>query len=79
VTKLVIASLKRKNGKATTPKVGKKRVVGPQGKTTSVWQLDARSRSFGDDLQYVFAKNVAKARRTNKRVVGSADVAPRKR
>jgi hypothetical protein len=44
-----------------------------------VLTLDANSPSFEDGLQYVFARNVAKARRDNKRIVGVADVAPPKR
>jgi hypothetical protein len=41
--------------------------------------LDAGSPTFGTDLQYVFRKNVAKARRGNKRITGAADVAVSKR
>jgi hypothetical protein len=41
--------------------------------------LDANTAIFEEDLRYVFAKNVAKARRDNKRVVGATDIAPPKR
>jgi hypothetical protein len=41
-------------------------------------ELDAHSPTFDRDLQYVFAKNVAKARRENKRLLGSADGVRRK-
>jgi hypothetical protein len=33
---------------------------------------------FEEGMQYVFRKNVAKARRENKRILGSADIVPRK-
>ena len=41
--------------------------------------LDANSSSFEDDLHYVFSKNVARARRENKRILGASDIAPPKR
>jgi hypothetical protein len=44
----------------------------------TVRTLDARSATFGDDLLYVFGKNVAKARRDNKRVTGATDSVVRK-
>jgi hypothetical protein len=55
------------------------RVRDAEGKVKTFRTLDARSSTFGDDLKYVFGKNVAKARRDNKKVTGSNDVAPRKR
>ncbi len=41
--------------------------------------LDANSPTFEDDFSYVFEKNVAKARKENKRVLGVADLSPAKR
>jgi hypothetical protein len=41
--------------------------------------LDANTEIFDEGLRYVFTKNVAKARRDNKRVVGTTDIAPAKR
>jgi hypothetical protein len=38
--------------------------------------LNANSESFGSDFTYVFGRNVAKARRENKRVTGRTDVVP---
>jgi ABC-type molybdenum transport system ATPase subunit/photorepair protein PhrA len=38
--------------------------------------LDANTAVFEEGLRYVFAKNVAKARRDNKHVVGATDIAP---
>jgi hypothetical protein len=45
----------------------------------TVRTLDANSAMFEEGLRYVFTKNVAKARRDNKRVVGMTDVASPKR
>lgn len=77
--KLVYASLKakrpRKRGEVS---VGEKLAIGANGRRMKVQTLDAGSRSFGDDLQKVFEKNVSRARRDNKRLLGYADLAPRK-
>ncbi len=73
MAKVVIAKLKPKS-----TALREKRVVGADGRVKLVPTLDAASITFGDELQSVFARNVRKARRDNKRVVGSADVAPRK-
>ncbi len=40
--------------------------------------IDAQSKTFGQDLNYVFAKNVDKARRENKAVAGVRDRVPPK-
>lgn len=73
MTKVVVANLKstrrRKTGSVT-----EKRVHDASGKLQLVRLLDANSATFGQDLQYVFERNVAKARRENKRVIGTPDV-----
>jgi hypothetical protein len=80
VAKVVYASLNPRNGKASRESsLGKKRVMGADGRPKMVRTLDAHSRTFGDDLQMVFQENVRKARRANKRLLGSADGAPAKR
>lgn len=56
--------------------VTEKKVKGQAGK---LYVLQAESDSFGRDFTYVFGKNVAKARRENKRVTGSSDGNPVKR
>jgi hypothetical protein len=79
VAKLVFKSLKNNRlGKAAPLSVGKKRVATASGKWKTVRTLDAHSPTFDRDLHYVFAKNVAKARRENKRLLGSADGVRRK-
>jgi hypothetical protein len=41
--------------------------------------IDASSPTFGDDLRRAFEKNVAKARRENKKKFGSPDPQPSRR
>ena len=80
MAKVVFGELeKRRSAKAIARAVGKKSVATSDGGRKTVWTIDAHSPTFADDLRYVFSKNVAKARRENKRILGSADVAPRKR
>ena len=43
------------------------------GRSKTVYRLDANSPTFDADLQYVFSRNVAKARRENKRLFGSPE------
>jgi hypothetical protein len=58
---------------------GKKRVVKTEGGWKTVRTLDANTQIFEEGPRYVFTKNAAKARRDNKRVVGTTDIAPSKR
>jgi hypothetical protein len=78
VAKIIYRSLKTGRIRAARS-VGKKRIPNAKGGWKTVHTLDANSSTFNEDLRYVFQKNVAKARRENRRVVGSADNAPRKR
>ena len=59
--------------------VVERRVRTSDGKMTTIRTVDAASPTFGEDMLYVFRKNVAAARRENKRVTGVSDVAPAKR
>lgn len=79
MAKVVIASLNRKprTGRQAL-KVAVKRVRDPQGQLKTVRTLDADSQSFGEELLFVFGKNVAKARRDNKKVTGVTDLVPAK-
>lgn len=80
MAKIVVTSLKSKaKGRASAASVTEKRVKDTGGQTKTLRTLDAGSRTFGDDLRYVFGKNVAKARRDNKRAIGATDVAIAKR
>ncbi len=64
--------------KSASRAVDTKRVAGRNGRKT-VRTLDANDDHFDDGLRYVFTQNVAKARRENRRLTGTSDVAPRKR
>ena len=74
--KLVFRSLqKRPSVRKVARSVGKERVPGAKGKTKIVYKLDANSASFDEDFRYVFSKNVAKARKDNRRVAGAPGAA----
>ena len=75
-----MADVGRKISRRKTPgSVTEQRVRTPEGRMTTIRRIDARSPTFGEDMLYVFSKNVAAARRENKRVIGKTDVAPAKR
>jgi len=67
------ASRKARSGTA----VGKKRVKDAGG-TKIVFTIDTSSKTLDQDLTYVFGRNVAKARRENKKVTGALDRVPAK-
>ena len=74
MAKVIVSDLKSKE--AVRPgkgRVAEKRVPNGEGQVKVLRTLDVGSSTFGDDLHYVFRKNVAKARRDNKRIIGSAD------
>jgi hypothetical protein len=78
-TKHVGAILHAKsNGASATTTVPEKRVRYTAGQVKRLRVLDIGSRTFGDDLEFVFGKNVAKARRDNKRIIGTPDVVPKR-
>lgn len=77
MAKVIVKNLATQQSKGTS--VGEKRVRDTDGKVKTLRTLNAASKSFGSDLQYVFGKNVAKARRENKRITGLNDVVPTKR
>lgn len=80
MAKVVFKSLKTgRLSKAAARAIGKKRVATPDGKWKTVRTLDIYHPDFDDAVLYAFRSNVAKARRENKRILGVADVVPRKR
>jgi len=81
MAKVVVGCFKSTKGKSKPEgtAVAVKRVRDTEGKVKTLRTLDAGSRTFGSDLQYVFGRNVAKARRDNKRAIGATDVAVAKR
>jgi hypothetical protein len=56
--------------------VTEKRVRGPDGRLVKVLAIDAHSPTFSEDLSYVFKKNVARARRENKKLPGTPNRVP---
>lgn len=67
------ARLGKKSGAVTM-----KRIKTPDGEAITLHTVSAESRTFPEDLSYVFRKNVKKARKANKQVTGSADRASAK-
>jgi hypothetical protein len=79
VAKVVVKTLKSKaSRKSSGHSVVEKRFTDSEGHRKTLRKLDAGSKSFGDDLQYVFRKNVGEARRENKRLLGVPDFVPNK-
>lgn len=79
MVKLVVAKLSGSGKlKKSHRTVVQKRVRGADGKLSVMRTLDGESKTFSDDLTYVFSRNVAKARRENKKVIGAADRVPAK-
>lgn len=66
MTKVAVTRMK---GRA----VAQKRVRGPGGQQIELYAVDSNDKNFDDDLTYVFQKNIARARRENKRKFGSSD------
>jgi hypothetical protein len=80
VVKVVIAKLAADTRKGATKKktsVVEKRVRDREGRVSVLRTVDATSPTLTEDLTYVFKSNVAKARRENKRLFGSADRVPK--
>jgi hypothetical protein len=75
LAKVVTRKLDTKSGALS---VGKKRFREVGGRSSTLRTIDAGSATFAADLTDVFAKNVAKARRENKLVVGKPDLVPAK-
>jgi hypothetical protein len=48
-----------------------RRVTAANGEKVTIRAIDANSPTFGEDLLYVFSKNVEAARRENKALLGT--------
>jgi hypothetical protein len=66
MAKVVYSSMKPHKLRRKGTSVTTKRVRGPEGRMTTIYQVDANSPTFGDDIGYVFAQNVRRARRANR-------------
>lgn len=70
--KLYTKETARASRAAAKRAVVEKRVQAPDGRRVTVLKLDADSKTFTDELSYVFEKNVAKARRKNRQVLAAS-------
>jgi hypothetical protein len=79
MAKVVIANLGNTTGlRGKKTLVRKRRMRDSDGKVRQVMILDLTSATFDDDLTYIFERNVAKARRENRKLLGWAEgVKPR--
>jgi hypothetical protein len=80
MTKVVYVNGFKEKASANAHKgVVKKRVRDSSGEIVRVSSVDARSETFGEDLRYIFGRNVAEARRENIVATGKADGVVKKR
>jgi hypothetical protein len=73
VARVVLRKLVRKAAKGGKTSVIKKRVFNAAGQPVRILSVDSNSDSFSKDLHTIFVRNVAKARRENKKRFGSPD------
>jgi hypothetical protein len=79
MTRVVVRKLNGKSGaRPARSSVVSKHVHRPTGERIRILSVDANSPTFGNDLSIIFERNVAKARRANKKKFGSPDRAPQK-
>ena len=79
MTKVVVKKLEDKNaGRIRTKRtsVKTKRVRDDNGALISVRTVDGSSKTLSSDLTLVFGRNVQRARKENKRLLGVADIVP---
>ncbi len=70
MNKTIVKDLAKDTAKQPA-QVGEKRVYTSDGRRVKVSTIDANSPSFSADLTELFTRNVAKARRENKKLFGS--------
>jgi hypothetical protein len=74
MTRVIVQKLGAKNGsKRARSSVVSKSIHKPNGDRIRILSIDANSPTFGNDLSIIFERNVAKARRANKKKFGSPD------
>jgi len=74
VRKAGVSTAKAPNGRGTP--VRGQRMRRPDGVIVRVVPLDPQSPTFEDELTEVFQRNIARARRENKKLFGSPDGLP---
>jgi hypothetical protein len=72
MTKVVVKDLRKSLPKGGRGPHSEKR-INSEGKLVEILTIDSNSPYFSSDLHSVFQKNVAKARRENKKRFGSPD------
>ncbi len=77
MAKVVVRKFGTAKGGRTGASVTLKRIRDVEsGQILTLRTIDGRSKTLGRDLDYVFSRNVAEARRENMAVAGVADRAP---
>lgn len=71
MVKIVVAELNPPKANRAKPAVRITRVRDQDGHMTTVRSIQADSESFGQDFRHVFARNVERVRRQNKKVAGA--------
>jgi hypothetical protein len=71
MVKIVVAELNQPKGKKAKPAVRTARVRDQDGQLMTVRSIRADSESFGQDFLHVFARNVERVRRENKKVASA--------
>lgn len=69
---------KKPAGRLRTGGVGVKRMRDGCGGLVHLRTVDAASATLSQDITEVFSKNVAKARRENRKLLGTSDYAPKR-
>ncbi len=69
MVKVIVASLNPSSGKMSNSVVTR-RLKAENGEIKTLRTLNIGSKTFGNDLRYIFGKNVVKARQDNKRQTG---------
>ena len=64
---------KKTSGRKRSAGIGLKRMRGENGVMIQLRTLDAGSATLSEDITEAFTKNVAKARRENKKLLGVAE------
>jgi hypothetical protein len=72
MTEVTIAEIKQPKARGRKSSLREKILRDSAGRAVRVLTLDANSATFSDDLTLVFRRNVAKARRENKKLFGAA-------
>jgi hypothetical protein len=80
MVKVIYADPKPKKpaGRLRTGGVGVKRMRDRSGSLVHLRTVDAASSTLSEDITEVFSKNVAKARRENRKLLGTSDYAPKR-